>query len=153
MTMHRSIALPDALREFIDSSQWTFAKTMPEWPHEYIVRERVDKNLFTRLVRHIRANGYEGKFYRKSITYYDDGELVYWTMGAPLEETIIINRCRKENSYEYRLLKGTLPEPKSIAAEQAGPGDALQRACSTPLVRRRGPRGDLSWSFSQSILR
>ena len=111
--MHSSIALPDALREFIDSSQWTFAKTMPEWPHEYIVRERVDENLFVRLVRHIRANGYEGKFYRKSITYYDNGGLVYWTMGAPLEETIIINRCRKENSYEYRLLKGTLPESKS----------------------------------------
>ena len=97
--MHSSIALPDALREFIDSLQWTFAKTMPEWPHEYIVRERVDENLFVQLVRHIRANGYEGKFYRKSITYYDDGGLVYWTMGAPLEETIIINRCRKENSY------------------------------------------------------
>jgi hypothetical protein len=58
----------------------------------------------------------------------DDGGLVYWTMGAPLEETIIINRCRKENSYEYRLLKGTLPELKSIAAEQAGTGDALRRA-------------------------
>ena len=100
--MHSSIALPDALREFIDSSQWTFAKTMPEWPHEYIVRARVDENLFAQLVRHIRANGYEGKFYRKSITYYDDGGLVYWTMGAPLEETTIINRCKKENSYEYR---------------------------------------------------
>ena len=126
--MHSSIPLPDALREFIDSSQWTFAKTMPEWPHEYIVRERVDENLFVQLVRHIRANGYEGKFYRKSITYYDDGGLVYWTMGAPLEETTIINRCKKENSYEYRLLKGTLPESKRIAAEQASAGDTSQRA-------------------------
>ena len=126
--MHSSVALPDALREFIDSSQWTFAKTMPEWPHDYIVRERVDENLFAQLVRHIRANGYEGKFYRKSITYYDDGGLVYWTMGAPLEETTIINRCRKEDSYEYRLLKGTLPASKDIEAEQAVAGDELQRA-------------------------
>jgi len=128
--MHSSTALPDDLREFIDSSQWTLAKTMPEWPHEYIVRERVDETLFVQLVRHIRSNGYEGKFYRKSIIYYDDddGGLVYWTMGAPLKETTIINRCRKENSYEYRLLKGTLPESKSIAAEQTGAGDALQRA-------------------------
>ena len=60
--MSGSIALSDALREFIDSSQWTFAKTMPEWPHEYIVRERVDENLFVQLVRHIRACGYEGIF-------------------------------------------------------------------------------------------
>ena len=56
--------------------------------HEYIVRGRVDVDLFALLVRHIRTNGYEGKFYQKSITYYDDGGLVYWTMGAPLEETL-----------------------------------------------------------------
>jgi len=113
--MRSSVALPDALREFIHSSQWTIAKTMPEWPHEYIVRERVDENLFVQLVRHIRASGYEGKFYRKSITYYDDGGLVYWTMGAPIEETTIINRCKKENTYEHRLLRGTVPESKSRA--------------------------------------
>ena len=116
--MHNSIALPNDLREFIDSLSWTFAKTMPEWPHEYVVRERVDENLFVQLVRHIRANGCEGKFYHKNMTYYDDCGLVYWTMGAPLEETTIINRCRKENSYEYRLLRGTLPKSKNSAAEQ-----------------------------------
>lgn len=104
-----SVALPNALQEFIDSTQWTFAKTMPEWPHEYIVRKQVDEDLFVRLVRHIQERGYEGKFYQESITYYDDRGMIYWTMGAPLEETIIINRCRKENSYESRLLKGTLP--------------------------------------------
>ena len=110
MMMSEAVTLPRALRDFVDTAEWTFAKTMQEWPHEYIVRERVDEELFVRLVSHIRANGYEGKFYLKSITYYDNGGLVYWTMGAPLKETIIINRCRKENSYEYRLLKGTLPE-------------------------------------------
>ena len=98
--------------------QWkTFAKSMPEWPHEYIVRERVDEGHFVRLVWYIRANGYKDKFYQKSIPYCDDGGFVYWTMGAPLRETTILNRCRKENSYEYRLLKGTLPESKSFAAE------------------------------------
>ena len=122
MTIHRPVAFPDALRGFIDSSQWTFAKTMPEWPHEYIVRERVDVALFVRLVRHIRTNGYEGKFYRKRITYFDDGGMVYWTMGEPLEETIILNRCWKADSFEYRLLKGTLPALRDIDAEQAGAG-------------------------------
>jgi len=108
----RIAELPNALRKFVDSSQWTFAKTMPEWPHEYIVRKQVDENLFMRLVLHIRENGYEGRFYQKSITYYDEGGMVYWTMGAPLEETIIINRCRKEDTYQNRLLKGTLPTSK-----------------------------------------
>lgn len=115
--MSDAVTLTKPLRDFVDTAEWTFAKTMPEWPHEYIVRGRVDEDLFVRLVRHIRANGYESKFYQKSITYYDDREMVYWTMGEPLEETIIINRCRKEGSYECRLLKGTLPESKNIAAE------------------------------------
>jgi hypothetical protein len=101
---------PVSLKEFIESSKWTFAKMMPEWPHEYIVRENGDENLFVELVHHIRANGYKGKFYRTIITYYDDGEMVYWTMGAPIEETIIINRCKKVDSYETRLNNGTLPK-------------------------------------------
>lgn len=110
--MNDSVPLPDVLRDFIATSKWTFAKTMPEWPHEYIVRERVDENLFLQLVRHIRAHGYKGKFYQESYTYFDHGGMAYWTMGEPLEETIIINRCRKEDLYENRLLKGTLPERK-----------------------------------------
>jgi hypothetical protein len=43
------------------------------------------------------------------ITYYDEDGLVYWTMGAPVEETTIINRCRKEQTYEYRLAHDDLP--------------------------------------------
>jgi hypothetical protein len=101
--------LPDQLSKFIDSCRWTFAKTMPLWPHEYIVRERVDEELFVQLVEHIRTHGYEGRFYKKRITYFDDNGLVYWTMGFPIEETIIINRCNKESSYEQRLKNGTLP--------------------------------------------
>jgi len=121
--MSDSVALPDDLSAFIASSHWTFAKTMPQWPHEYIVRGRVDEQLFVRLVCHIRANGYEGKFYRKSITYYDADGMVYWTMGEPLEETIIINRCKEEDTYERRLRKGTLLAPNDSPAEQARPGD------------------------------
>jgi hypothetical protein len=108
--MPGSAALPETLREFIDSSPWTFAKTMPEWPHEYIVRNQAGEDLFVQLVHHIRTHGYEGRFYGKSITYYDYAGMVYWTMGAPIEETTIINRCQKKDSYEYRLRKGTLPK-------------------------------------------
>jgi hypothetical protein len=108
--MSQSSTLPDSLRKFIDTCKWTFAKTMPEWPHEYIVRENVDENFFVEWVQHIRANGYEGNFYRMNITYYDDGDMVYWTMGAPIEETTIINRCKKVDSYEIRLKNGTLPK-------------------------------------------
>ena len=97
------------LLAFVNEHEWVFAKTMPKWPHEYIVRERVDEELFEQLVIHIRTYGYEGKFYRKTLIYYDEGGMMYWTMGAPLEETTIINRCREEDSYECRLQNGTLP--------------------------------------------
>jgi len=107
--MHRSIAFPEVLRAFIDSSQWTFAKTMSEWPHEYIVRGKVDKVLFEALVRHIRQYGFEGRFYQRVLIYFAEDGLLYWTMGAPIEETTIINRCKEEGSYENRLRNETLP--------------------------------------------
>lgn len=100
---------PDELRTFIKTEKWTFAKTMPQWPHEYVVRERVDEKLFVKLVRHIRANGRKGPFYEKTYVYFEEDGKVYWTMGNPISDTTIINRCREENSYESRLKNGTLP--------------------------------------------
>ena len=98
------------LKSFVSRVEWTFAKTYAEtWPHEYIVRERVDEDLFVQLVKHIREHGYDSYFYRKRITYFDEDGMTYWTMGAPIEETIIVNRCRKEQTYDYRKEHGTLP--------------------------------------------
>ena len=108
--MCTQLRFPSNLRDFVNTTVWTYAKTLPKWSHEYIVRDRVDENLFELLVRHIRENGYEGRFYNKSYTYYDDKGMVYWTMGALIEKTTIINRCKKEDSYEYRLQHGSLPE-------------------------------------------
>lgn len=113
--MSSPTSFPDVLREFIASSIWTFAKTYAKtWPHEYIVRERVDESLFLSLVQHIRTYGYKGNFYRKPITYFDEAGMVYWTMGEPIDDTTIVNRCKKEDSYESRLKNGTLPEPKAL---------------------------------------
>lgn len=104
----------DSLKNFILQTSWTFAKTMPEWPHEYLVRGKVDEKQFLALVKHIRQFGYAGSFYQKPITYFDEDDFVYWTMGAAIESTTIINRCRKENSYEARLKNGTLLGRKNI---------------------------------------
>jgi hypothetical protein len=101
--------MPEELAIFISKEIWSYAKTMPKWPHEYLVRQKVDESLFLKLVAFIRDNGYEGKFYNKPITYYDHEGRVFWTMGAPIEETTIINRCLKEDSFESRLKKGSLP--------------------------------------------
>ena len=57
------MTLPADLPTFVDEQHWTCAKTMPEWPHEHIVRDQVDDVLFERLVVHIRTHGVEGRFY------------------------------------------------------------------------------------------
>jgi hypothetical protein len=103
------MTFPAHLRAFVDAQCWTHAKTMPEWPHWYVVRDRVDERLFEDLVRQIRAHGHEGKFYEKVLLYYEEDGMVYWTMGAPVEETTIVNRCKSDDTYERRLANGTLP--------------------------------------------
>ena len=63
--------LPEKLRDFINDSTWIFAKTYAKtWPHEYVVRDRVDEGMFVEFVKHIRAYGYLGKYYNKDITYF-----------------------------------------------------------------------------------
>lgn len=120
---------PTNLKAFVAEQKWKFAKTYAlTWPHEYIVRDRVDEELFSQLVQHIRTHGYEGTFYRKTITYFDEDGMVYWTMGAPIEETTIVNRCKKEQSHEYRLRHGTLPESKGTTAEQGAAPDCNSAA-------------------------
>lgn len=115
------VPLPDDLRDFVNSCQWKSAKTYAQtWPHEYIVRDRVDRDNFIKLVQHIRAHGHPAPFYQKTYTYFNEDGKLYWTMGDSLEETTIINRCREEDSYEQRLKDGRLPESKTTESEQRG---------------------------------
>ena len=106
-----STGWPADVKRFLDSVEWVFAKTYAAtWPHHYIVKERVDAGLFERAVVHIRGNGHPGRFYHRSIIYFEDGGMVYWTMVPPkndpkwypVEEETIINRCPVESTYEYR---------------------------------------------------
>ena len=123
------MTFPSDLRAFVDQQGWMFAKTYAStWPHEYIVRDRVDEHLFTRLVQHIRTSGQEERFYSKRFTYYHEAGMVYWTMGEPIEETTIVNRCKEEQTYEYRLMHRTLPESKGARAQEDAPhdGDAIR---------------------------
>ena len=63
----------EELKKEIDEQKWIFAKTYAKtWPHEYIVRDKVDENLFLELVKHIRTQGYVGKFYNNEYIYFDD---------------------------------------------------------------------------------
>jgi hypothetical protein len=107
------------LKDFIDSQTWKFAKTMSAMPHAYIVKENVDPKLFEELVLHIRRYGKDREFrifkHRKIYRYWEYGGNEYWTMGAPLDETIIINRAEikkdedvNRKDYQYRGVKNDI---------------------------------------------
>jgi hypothetical protein len=85
----------DDLRAFVQASSWRFAKSMPQMPHEYTLRrEAKDEALFERVILHIRQMGYQKKWGKTTYTYLDIDGWQYWTMGAPLEATILINRAK-----------------------------------------------------------
>ena len=86
----------ERLRNFIARCEWTFAKTMPFAPHEYIVREKcpLTTEEFEYFVNMQREHGVKERWgkYNNSYLYIDDYK--YWTMGAPIEETTVINRAK-----------------------------------------------------------
>lgn len=98
------------LKAFVSSQSWRFAKTYPKWPHWYIVRNEDNKKSFLEFVKIIREEGYKGHFYGREIIYYDLDEYTYWTMDATIEDTDIINRAFKKDTYEERLKRGELPK-------------------------------------------
>ncbi|MBQ3628049.1 MAG: hypothetical protein II947_03340 [Bacteroidaceae bacterium] len=84
------------LRKMIVRCKWTFAKTMPFAPHEYIVRDKcplTDEEFvyFVDMQRRFGVKERWGK-YNNPYLYIDDYK--YWTMGAPIEETKVINRAK-----------------------------------------------------------
>ena len=79
-------------KNFINRNEWTFAKTMSEIPHYYIVRDHLsdaDKKIFDEFNRFIDKNGHTAKFYSKKYTYLDIGDYKYWVIEN------ILNREKK----------------------------------------------------------
>jgi len=82
------------LTEFVHAHRWTYAKTMPQWPHEYVVRKNVTDDVsFCRFVMTIRRYGNDEPFFSRTHRYLDLEGFKYWTMGDWLATTIIINRA------------------------------------------------------------
>ncbi len=75
------------------SKEYRFAKTMPENPHWYTLRKSWGNDAeFDRVVAIMRQFGYREKFGKTWYTMFDVNGWKYWTMGAPIRETILINR-------------------------------------------------------------
>src|SRR5262245_52995992 len=77
------------------SKEWRFAKTMPQHPHWYTLRKDwQDEAEFEAVVQFIRDRGYKRRWGRATYTYLDIDGMQYWTMGAALASTILINRAQ-----------------------------------------------------------
>ena len=76
--------------------QWTFAKTMPFAPHEYIVKGRcpLTDEEFEYFVMMQREHGVKERWGRYNNPYLYIDDYKYWTMGDPLEDTTVINRAK-----------------------------------------------------------
>ena len=86
----------DKLRSMIARCEWTFAKTMPQCPHEYIVRGKcpLSDEEFVFFVNMQREHGVEERWGEYNFPYLYIDDYKYWTMGALLENTTVINRAK-----------------------------------------------------------
>ena len=93
----------EVIRSFIAKSTWTFAKTMAITPHEYTQRKHAQSDEeFVEFVKHIRAFGYDERFFSKTYLYFDFDGWQYWTMGSELPITIIINRAKLDRDEDTK---------------------------------------------------
>ena len=102
--------LPPDVRQFVDSTKWTLAKTYATtWPHDYVVRTPENAQMILALAKHIFEHGTEGRFYHQVRKYHHEDGKVYWSMDSSPETTFLINRCNEDQTYKARSAAGTLP--------------------------------------------
>lgn len=85
--------------EFIavtQSLEWTYAKSMPLTPHEYIVRGKtVDDDTYYTMYKTIESRGELREWEGIQYQYLHPGDgYYYWKMTDNMEESIIINRAK-----------------------------------------------------------
>jgi len=80
--------------KLIKNYTWAFAKTMPEIPHYYIVRDNLtkeDQKIFDEFKLFIENNGYTENFHGKKYQYININGYKYW---------VIKNILNREKIYE-----------------------------------------------------
>jgi len=95
----------DRFNYLVTKANWIFAKTYAETsPHEYILRKMYSRLDFEFMVRFIRLYGISAKYGKmKPLRYLIAKPYYYWTMGAPVDETVVINRAELDR---YQLING-----------------------------------------------
>lgn len=92
----------------LEAAQYTFAKSMPDNPHWYTLRDGWRDEDFVFVVLFIREHGKKVRWPANSrrareYTVFEHNGFRYWTMGAPIapapytkQDTYLINRAKIE---------------------------------------------------------
>jgi hypothetical protein len=85
----------------LNDHEWKFAKTFKyKAPHWYTLREKWnDDPLFDKIVQEVRNNANTEYFWRKPFEVLTYEGWKYWSMGAPIDETILINKAFDSGQY------------------------------------------------------
>ncbi|MDD6487675.1 MAG: hypothetical protein PUF61_12100 [Spirochaetales bacterium] len=91
--------------QFLSSIRWQYAKTYLNCPHEYtclswqpeIKQQMID---FARL---IQEAGYTERFGKRDYRVLVIGNMKYWTMDFPLENTDLINRTYADEQFRAKV--------------------------------------------------
>ncbi len=71
----------DEARAFIARVEWTYAKSLPAHPHEYLARAKLAPELqdaFDQFVALIESDGYTGRFWQQTWRYIDLDGWAFW---------------------------------------------------------------------------
>src|SRR5437867_1330751 len=97
---------PTSVGAVIDSLSFRFARTMPEIPHEYVIRSPDNEAAYVALFSAImEQGGYERWAGRHKRYLYPGDGWKYWAMTTELRESRVINRMKIEGDLE-RLRRG-----------------------------------------------
>lgn len=94
-----------SVETFVAEVTWRFAKTMPDWPHWYVMKpwNPGREAEFMELARRIFEEGRDeqwaaGTAYERTRRYYVMGAYKYWSMDPTIESTDLINRARLDGT-------------------------------------------------------
>jgi hypothetical protein len=83
-------------RAYINSMDWRFARSMPQWPHWYVVREWGSAREFDFIARLIKKFGYPDRWGTRRNSYLVIGKFKYW-----IDEEVL-NRAAPLSNAEVR---------------------------------------------------
>lgn len=92
------------IKDFLLKQRWIFAKTYAnKAPHEYCLRKYVNgtDDEFADAVQYIRDEGMKMNYFKSEHIYLFIDDKMYWTMGDPVERTVLINRCNIDDYNVY----------------------------------------------------